>query len=66
MAVGVVDGLPLVGSGVAVDVGVGLPVGCTVLVLLVVLGPVKCIKFNTYTWVAILERSKRPTVDVVH
>ena len=66
MPVGVVDGISLVGSGLAVNVGVGLPVGCTVLVLLVVLGPVKCVKCNTYTSAAILERSKHPTVDVVH
>lgn len=49
MPVGVVDGIPLVGSSVSMAVGVGLPVGSTVLVLLVILGPVKCVKFNTHT-----------------
>ena len=34
------DGVPLVGGGVATSVGSGLPVGSTVLMLLVVLSPV--------------------------
>ena len=39
--VGVVDGVPLVVGGVAASVGGGLPVVSTVLMLLVVLGPVE-------------------------
>ena len=41
MTVGVVDGVPLVVGGVAASVGSGLPVVSTVLMLLVVLGPVE-------------------------
>ena len=41
MLVGIVDDVPLVvGGGVAASVGSGLPVVSTVLMLLVVLGPV--------------------------
>ena len=40
VVVGVGDGALLVGGGVAMSVGGGLPVGSTVLMLLVVLGPV--------------------------
>ena len=46
--VGVVDGVPPLGCSVTASVGVGLPVGCTVLVLLVVLVPVKVCKIRTY------------------
>ena len=41
VTVGVVDGVPLVVGGVAASVGSGLPVVSTVLMLLVVLGPVE-------------------------
>ena len=41
MLVGIGDEVPLVVGGVAASVGVGLPVVSTVLMLLVVLGPVE-------------------------
>ena len=41
MLVGIVDDVPLVGGGVATSIGSGLPVVSTVLMLLVVLGPVE-------------------------
>ena len=46
--VGVVDGVPPVGCSVPAFVEAGLPVASTVLVLLVVLGPVKCAKYILY------------------
>ena len=39
--VGVLDGAPIVGGDVSVTVGVRPPVGSTVLMLLVALGPVE-------------------------
>ena len=45
--VGVRDGVLLVGSGVATSVGVRSPVGSTVLLLLVVLGPKR---YEMYTY----------------
>ena len=39
--VGVLDGVPIVGGDVSVTVGVRSPVGSTVLMLLVALGPVE-------------------------
>ena len=41
MLVGIVDDVPLVVGGVAASVGSGLPVVSTILMLLVVLGPVE-------------------------
>ena len=46
--VGVVDGVPPVGCSVTASVGVGLPVGSTILLLLVVLGTVKMCEVRTY------------------
>ena len=70
--VGVVDGLPPVGCSVTASVGVGLPVGCTVLVLLVVLVPVKVCKIRTYctystVWGGHFAKvlTVSPTVDIV-
>ena len=43
--VGIVDGVLLVGGSVATSVGARSPVGSTVLMLLVVLGPVEMYKY---------------------
>ena len=68
--VGVVDGLPPVGCSVTASEGVGLPVGCTVLVLLVVLVPVKVCKICTSVhtvWDGHFAKvlTVSPTVDIV-
>ena len=55
MVIGVEDGGLLVVGDVTASVGVGLPVGCTVLVLLVVLASVKMYKYVLYR-AAILQR----------
>ena len=47
MPVGVVDGVPPVGCSVTASVGVGLPVGSTILSLLVVLAAVKMCEVHT-------------------
>ena len=58
------DGVLLVDSDVTASVRVSLPVGSTVLSLLVLLGSVEMYEIWD-TWVAILDKSIIPTVDVV-
>ena len=49
----------------ATSEGVGLQVGSTALVLRIVLGPVKCVRYIRTYVAANLQRCIRPTVELV-